>query len=156
MKQFRDSSNVDGTEHRFRCIPNSLHSTSIERQIFCAGYFSRTLINRSWPNYSSTDGFVPPTVYGRTDGRNGRNGRTEGRTGGRASGRTDGRAGGRVGRTDGRWGSGVWGSRVWGSRVWGSTELGQRFSDLELHMPILEKQYRGPLHLRLLFRESEI
>ena len=47
------------------------------------------------------------------------------------------------------WESRVWGSRILGSRIWGSTELGQRISDLEFHMPVLKKNYRGPFNVNV-------
>ena len=36
----------------------------------------------------------------------------------------------------------------------GLESLGPPISDLEWHMPVLKKRYKGPFNLRLLFRES--
>ena len=39
----------------------------------------------------------------------------------------------------------TWGSRVWVSAQVSNLRLGQRISDLGMHMPVLNKHYRGPL-----------
>ena len=41
------------------------------------------------------------------------------------------------------------GGLLWGSRVWGSTGLGLPISDLEPHMPVVKKHYRGPFNVNV-------
>ena len=50
----------------------------------------------------------------------------------------------------------IWGSTVWGSTLWGSTLSSHQppISDLEMHMPVLKKKYRGPFNDSL-FREQQ-